>query len=140
MSNQKVTKMLKHVSYSSLKDWVTCPYYFKLVQIDKIDGFKGNIHTAFGNALHDTCEAKVGDHKLDEQKHFDLSFLVAVEKLPEDIKSELKVEDLKAMRKQGKELAPLVLPSLKGQFGDYEVVSAEEKLYEPITEFEEHDY
>ena len=129
-----------HISYSGLKDWVTCAHYYKLVQIDKIDGFKGNIHTAFGSAIHDTCEAKLANPDLDEKEHFDLSFLVTLEKLPPEVKSELKVKDMVAMREQGKDIAPLAIPSLKGQFGDYEVVSVEERLYEPIKEFESHDY
>lgn len=130
----------KHISYSALKDWANCSYYYKLVQLDKIEGFKGNIYTAFGNALHDTCAEKVENHQLDEQKHFDLSFLVTLESLPEDVKAELKTKDLVDMRAQGKELVPLILPSLKGQFGDYELISAEEMLYVPIKEFEEHNY
>ena len=100
----------KHISYSALKDWANCSYY-KLVQLDKIEGFKGNIYTAFGNALHDTCAEKVENHQLDEQKHFDLSFLVTLESLPEDVKAELKTKDLVDMRAQGKELVPLILPS-----------------------------
>ena len=36
------------------------------------------------------------------------------------------------MEEQGKILAPLAVPELSRHFGSYEVISAEEKLYEPI--------
>ena len=37
------------------------------------------------------------------------------------------------MRSQGITLAPQIIPSLEEHFGDYEVFSVEEKLYEPIN-------
>lgn len=129
-----------HISYSGLKDWATCPHYYKLVQIDKLKGFQGNLYTAFGNALHDTCKEKVENHSLNEEKHFDLSFLVTLETLPKEVKESLKVKDLENMRTQGKELSTLILPSLKAQFGNFELVSAEERLYVPIDEYEENKY
>ena len=129
-----------HISYSGLKDWATCAHYYKLVQIEKVEGFQGNIFTAFGNALHDTCKEKVENHQLDEKQHFDISFLVTLEGLPKEVRNEMKVKDLVDMREQGKELAPLILPSLKGQFGDFDLISAEEKIYVPVDEFEDHKY
>ena len=49
--------MPKHISFSQLKNWVKCPFYHKLVNIDKIeDAFSGNIYTAFGTAMHSTIE------------------------------------------------------------------------------------
>jgi len=38
------------------------------------------------------------------------------------------------MRQQGKEISPSVFPQLKEHFGEYEVFSTEEMLYEPIDE------
>ena len=49
--------MTKHISFSQLKNWAKCPFYHKLVSIDKIeDAFSGNIYTAFGTAMHTTIE------------------------------------------------------------------------------------
>ena len=49
--------MSKYISFSQLKNWVKCPFYHKLSNIDKVDGaFSGNIYTAFGSALHETIE------------------------------------------------------------------------------------
>ena len=41
---------MNHISYSELKEWVHCAFSHKLIRLDKIDGFKGNAFTAFGNA------------------------------------------------------------------------------------------
>ena len=45
-----------HISFSELKDWVTCPFYHKLVHMVRLKGFLGNEYTAFGTAIHDVCE------------------------------------------------------------------------------------
>ena len=50
------------VSYSELKVWNECPYKHKLIYIDKIKEFVGNEHTAFGHAIHDTCEKTLNYH------------------------------------------------------------------------------
>ena len=42
---------MPHISYSELKDWVTCAFYHKLTRVDKLKGFKGNAFTAFGTAI-----------------------------------------------------------------------------------------
>jgi len=60
---------LPHVSFSAIKDWKFCPYYHKLTRIDKIKVFEGNIYTAFGKAIHDTCEAMLLSRECD--KHLD---------------------------------------------------------------------
>ena len=129
-----------HISYSGLKDWATCAHYYKLTQLLKIEGFQGNLYTAFGTALHDTCKEKVENAQLDEKEHFDLSFLLALQKLPKEIRDILDTPSIVEMRTQGKDLSTLILPVLKGQFGKYEIVSAEEKIYEPIDEFFEGQY
>ena len=54
---------------------------------------------------------------------------------------ELNKKLLKEMHDQGKILAQLVLPSLKEHFGEYEVISTEETLYEKIDiDLEEEKY
>ena len=58
--------MSKHISYSELKNWHTCPYQHKLMHIDKIDGFKGNEYTAFGTAIHTVCEKKLLNEEMSE--------------------------------------------------------------------------
>lgn len=129
-----------HISYSGLKDWSSCSHYYKLVQLEKLKGFEGNVYTAFGTALHETCKEKVENVLLDEKRHFDNSFLVTLGDLPESEKKKLDAKMIKSMREQGKDLSSLILPSLKGQFGKFELVSAEEEIYEPIEDFKDESY
>ena len=44
---------MTHISYSELKNWDFCPFYHKLVYIDKLKPFRGNEYTAFGTAIHE---------------------------------------------------------------------------------------
>ena len=132
---------MPHVSFSELKNWQRCPHYHKLVHVDKLKGFEGNVHTAFGTAVHDVCEqllldgTDVGCEALFEER-----FLKALQVLPDKIKDKLDKKLVTDMRQQGKEIVVLVLEAVEEYFGSYEVVSTEEKLMQPIKEFIEHEY
>ena len=54
---------MAHVSYSEIKNWHKCPYYHKLTYLDNNRLFKGNAYTAFGTAMHDTCEVLLEEKK-----------------------------------------------------------------------------
>ena len=43
------------------------------------------------------------------------------------------------MKHQGEEILPHILPALNDYFGSYEVLSVEERLYEPVMEFVEKE-
>ena len=128
---------MSHISFSELKIWNECAFKHKLVYLDKVKQFKGNEYTAFGKAIHDTCEKSV-------LKEIDRSFTVLNEyfntRFLEEIKSlseqnvELNKKLIQQMRTQASTLLPYILPSLVENFGEYEVFSAEEKLYEDIEE------
>ena len=124
---------MPHISFSELKNWAKGAYYHKLVNIDKLKGFVGSEHTAFGSAIHEVCEQRVLG-ALPEGKESEL-FTKAFEKEIENLLVdgvELKQSLVTEMETQGKELAGMPVPALSEYFGDYEVISAEEKLYEPI--------
>jgi hypothetical protein len=128
---------MRHISFSELKNWAKCAYYHKLVNIDKLKGFVGSEHTAFGSAIHEVCEQRVLG-TLPEGKESEL-FTKAFEKEIENLLVdgvELKQPLVTEMETQGKELAGMPIPALSEYFGDYEVVSAEERLYEPIEDVE----
>ena len=126
--------MTKHISFSELKNWNQCAYYHKLVYIDKLKGFEGNLYTAFGSALHTVCEKVVLKEVEDKKSLFQLSFSKEINELPNSIKENLDVKMVSDMRRQGDFLVDLILPALKDQFDEFEVISVEEKLYEPIEE------
>jgi len=129
---------MKHISYSELKIWNDCPYKHKLIYIDKIKEFLGNEYTAFGKAIHDTCERILlsTEEVADLNVHFETRFLDELKKLEKN-DVELRKDLIMDMRKQGNSLVEFILPEVKNYFNDYKVVSVEEKLYEDI---EDHDY
>ena len=127
--------MKKHISYSELKTWDECAYKHKLVYLDEVKKFLGSEHTAFGTAVHEVCEKSVlGEIGLDDKslhECFDNKFLEEIKTLTES-NVELDKKLLKDMRGQARDLLHHIVPELKNHFTFYEVVSAEEKLYEPI--------
>ena len=137
----------KHISYSEWKNWHICPHYHKLTYIDKVTQFQGNIFTAFGKALHTVCELTLTSPEkyrgsgtiealVKEQ------FLKELKALPEDEQQRAKRDfKLKEWLVSGVEIIPDLYRCLTEKFGklgeDWEVLAAEEQLYEPITEFTE---
>ena len=118
-----------HISYSELKTWAECPWKRKLSYQDRVKKFIGNEFTAFGKALHFLCEHLVFDRVDDPEDFFNLAFekeLVLIGKEENDLITE--------MREQAKQIHPLIMPQLVQNFGEFEVFSVEEKLYEDITD------
>ena len=127
---------MPHISFSELKNWHKCAHYHKLVHVDKLKGFEGNAHTAFGSAIHDVCEhmiLKGADEGCAEM--FELKFLEQLKSLKPELREKLDRSLVMGMRTQGKEILPLVLDAVKDYFGSYEVVSTEEKLMIPIFDY-----
>ena len=126
-----------HVSYSELTNWYRCPYYHKLIHFDKIAAFKGNEYTAFGKAVHDTCESVLNNKIKDPVKHFKVTFLNELKTLKkQDSSYAFKKILITELKEQGSKLARIAIPALDEHFGKYSVISTEEMLYEPIDEFD----
>jgi len=120
---------MKHISYSELKIWSECPYKHKLVYIDRVKGFQGNEYTAFGRALHELCENTIYGKVEDEEDFFNLAFEREIEAISLE-ENQLITE----MRSQAKNIIPEIIPAVQEYFGEYEVFSVEEKLYEDIND------
>ena len=137
----------KHISYSEWKNWHICPHYHKLTYIDKVTQFQGNIFTAFGKALHTVCEFTLtSPEKYREagaiEELVKEQFLKELKALPEEEQQRAKRDfKLKEWLVSGLEIVPDLYRCLTEKFGklgeDWEVLAAEEQLYEPITEFTE---
>jgi len=132
---------MPHISFSALKIWNECPFKHKLTYINKIEEFRGNAYTAFGSAMHEVCEKTLlNECKLEESPEmFRRAFIHELNSLPQEIKVNIDEKLLKDMLKQGLDLAPLAIPALKEFFENFEVVSSEENLFEPILEFVKED-
>ena len=125
---------MAHISFSEAKNWNFCPFYHKLMNLDKVKGFQGNAFTAFGNAMHDTCEKMLTEGLDDKKSFFQLKFKEILDNLPENVE---KTGDLvEKMKDQGPPILDEVLPALQDHFGEYEVVEAEEDVMEMIDFFQ----
>jgi len=126
-----------HISYSELKVWAECPFKHKLMYIDKIKGFIGNEYTAFGGAIHNLCENAIVDkiEPEDFEQYFQMAFREELKKI-EVTKPALVMQ----MLEQANKITPEIIPSVDEYFGDYEVFSVEERLFEDIQDFEDEKY
>ena len=99
----------KHISYSEWKNWHICPHYHKLTYIDKIAGFVGNEFTAFGRAIHDSCEKLILEGDDGEMYNF---FMKKFEKEIEQLlikEVDLKQDLVDQMTSQGENILPYIL-------------------------------
>jgi ATP-dependent exoDNAse (exonuclease V) beta subunit len=128
---------IKRISFSELKNWKECSYRHKLIHIDKIPYFEGNEFTAFGTAIHEVCEKVVPTNSKDSISVFEKSFLKELKKLKDEGKK-LDSSLVSDMRKQAVPICNQVLPEVKSHFGEFEVISVEEQIMEPIQEFQAH--
>jgi len=110
--------------------------------LDKLKKFIGNEHTSFGTAMHSSCELLLaGEDNLEELKrNFELTFLSELKRIAERSEDGFKAPLVQEMRVQGKLLLPFIYPALGDYFDQYEVVSIEEQIYEPIEEFKDEEY
>ena len=122
-----------HISFSEAKNWSFCPFYHKLMNIDKVKGFQGNAFTAFGNAIHDTCEKMMTEDLEQKGPFFQLKFKEILENLPETANKDPKL--VIPMQDQGPLILEEIFPAMEEHFGDYEVLEAEEDLMEMIQDF-----
>lgn len=144
---------LNYISYSAWKDWVLCPYRYKITRVDKVKLFQGNEFSSFGTAIHNTVEQslllekkrselgilKDDSDELDKKKAFLKAFSDEIEKLKQlnvNVDNQLVSE----MRTQGQELVELILPEFKKVFGEYSVVSAEEEIRQNIVNNSNFDF
>ena len=127
----------KRISFSELKNWKECPYRHKLIHIDKLPYFEGNEFTAFGTSIHEVCETIVLNPKKNPYEIFQKSFLRELSKLKDQGKN-LNTSLISDMRMQALPICEQVLPAMHAHFGEFEVISVEEQLLEPIREFDAH--
>lgn len=119
---------MPHVSFSAIKDWKFCAFYHKLTRVDKIRVFEGNIFTAFGKAIHDTCESMLLSRELSED-NFDAAslFKKAFKNELSQLKEETSDKDRADFEAQGLEIIPHIIPAMDEYFGEFSLVSSDRK-------------
>jgi len=140
---------IEYLSFSSWRDWVFCPFKFKITRIDKVRLFEGNEYSTFGSAVHDTAEQLVlleSKNKINEGIKDDAAFdaesffLKRFKEELEKLSKEVPPQTISEMKKQGKELVPLILPALKEYFGEFDLFNAEYELRQPIEGHTNYDF
>ena len=126
---------IKRISFSELKNWKECPYRHKLVYIDKLPYFSGNEFTAFGTAIHEVCEKIIPNNTMPGIDVFNSSFQKELAILKESGHTPNR-DLIEEMYKQAVPICEQVVPAVKDHFGEFEVISVEEEILEPITEFD----
>ena len=127
----------KRISFSELKNFTECSYRHKLIYIDKLPYFSGNEYTAFGTAIHAVCEEVIPDNSKNSIEIFESKFLEELTQLKEE-GHQLNAQLISDMRKQARPICEQVIPAVKQYFGDFEVVSVEEQLMEPMDDIESY--
>jgi hypothetical protein len=141
----------EHISFSAWRDWLFCPYKYKIIRVDKVRLFQGNEYSTFGTAMHDTAEQiLIREHKeknnIKEEAEFDpfrffkVRFKEELELIPDEQKLKINPKNITDMKKQGEELIPLVIPALKEYFGDYELFHSEYELRQQIDNHPQYDF
>ena len=112
---------MSHVSFSELKNWDKCAFYHKLMHVDKLKLFKGNEYTAFGTAIHDTCENMLLNEHLEVSDFFLEKYKESLKKLADDdyvFDKKLALD----MKEQGLEILPYIKPALNSYFSKYKIL------------------
>jgi len=134
-----------HISFSEVRIWKECSWKHKLTYVDKLSEFEVGIYTEYGSILHESIEnylnTRVMDiegakKKLDEswQKHgFDKVEMIEERQLISESQGWKYRHNYIKDWKQWCENSLSDLPAyLDEGFPEWEVVSAEETLYEKI--------
>ena len=132
MSN--LSKQEKKISFSEFKTWKECPYKHNLAYVQGLSAFKGNLYSSFGTAIHEVCEAILLKKDVCLDKAFKDSFEREVGKIKElgvEIDDNLKEE----LENQATPIYSILESKLFERFGNFEVFSVEEMLFESIKEF-----
>lgn len=142
-----MTILKEHVSYSEVRQWKECPWRHKLIYIDKLTTFEESPHLHYGTIVHDGCEhfLKTKELKIDEvitkietawdEHGFDSEDFIQLQTQRALLQGwKYKHNKLKDWLDWAK-TSLLSLPAfLDENFPNWELVSAEEDIYEEIPE------
>ncbi len=128
---------VRRISFSELKNFTECSYRHKLIYTDKLPYFSGNEYTAFGTAIHAVCEEVVPDNSKNAYEIFEETFLKELKQLKSE-GHQLNASMITDMRQQAKPICEQIIPAVKEHFGEFEVVSVEEQLLEPMDDIESY--
>ena len=140
-----MTILKEHVSYSEVRQWKECPWRHKLLYIDKLRTFEESPHLHYGTIIHDACEhfLKTRELKIEEAKQkiseawdehgFDSEAFIQAQSIRSQAQGwkykHSKLKDWLDWAEAGMLSIPTFLDTT---FPNWEIVSAEEPIYESI--------
>ena len=143
-----MTVLKEHVSFSEMKQWKECSWRHKLLYIDKLSTFEESPHLHYGTIIHDACEhfLKTRELKVEETKFkikkawdengFDADDFIQLQTQKAQLQGwnykHNKIEDWMVWAETS--LMSLSL-FLDDTFPEWELVCAEDPLYENINDF-----
>lgn len=119
-----------HVSYSEMKDWMTCSYRHKLKHVDHVDLDKKSSAPIFGTAFHSAVEQRLKNQNrelsdllsIEERMRLDVSVIAdEKEKASFDVDSNMKLVV---------EMSADAIEFLDVSFPNWKLLTTEENLYE----------
>ena len=127
-----------HISFSEIKCWKECSWRHKLMHIDKIDMFEPSPFLDFGTAVHEGCETLLETKQVDKKKLLS-DITVAWEKHGfgepewyEKMPGWYKHVPVEEWCEWASNMWDDVPQFLDDEFPGWEVIKAEEQLFEPI--------
>lgn len=116
-----------HISYSEFSNWIHCPHYHKVVNIDKSPVKVDNKFTIFGKTLHETISNDLSKKEFDDIKF--------KETLVEELKR-INEEDMDNFADIGCKILDNIIGALNETFEGFEVQNTEELLMEQIPDLD----
>ena len=120
-----------HVSFSEVKLWKECSYRHNLVHIKKISLFKPSPALDFGTAVHASCEHYLLTREMKPEIAFDsMEKAWATNSTPEN--PDFTQASLAKSKLEATTILSELPKFLDETFPEWETISAEHQLYEPI--------
>ena len=121
----------QHVSFSEVKLWKECSYHHNLVHIKKLSLFKPSPALDFGTAIHASCEHYLLTREMKPEIAFDsMEKAWATNSTPENL--DFTQASLAKSKLQAATILSELPKFLDETFPEWETISAEHQLYEPI--------
>jgi hypothetical protein len=130
---QEKKQPVEYISFSGIKDWQFCPRYYKITRIEKLYKFEGNIHTAFGTAMHWVLESMFLDRPHKDKMDIIHEAQSTFERVFDEELSKVGLRgdqnDAEQMREQAAPIIEQAIGAVENHFGkDFELISTEEQI------------
>ena len=122
----------QHISFSEVKLWKECSYRHNLVHIKKLSLFKPSPALDFGTAIHASCEHYLLTREMKPEIAFDsMEKAWATNSTPEN--PDFTQASLAKSKLEATTILSELPKFLDETFSEWETISAEHQLYEPIN-------